>query len=702
MNVESAPASDGARPSLVPMFKPKSVAVIGASATPFKHGNVAVKYLIAGGYAGAIYPINPAGGEIEGLKAYPSLRDVPGDVDCALILVPAAGTLAAMEDCAAKGVRAVIIGSSGYAEIGTAEGRQRQDVITHIARAHGMRVLGPNTNGIWNANAKLSLGYNTSHGDPTTPGKVAIVAHSGALLNSIAPLLRSFGTCLGKFVPVGNEADTDMLDIIEYFIEDEDTQVIGLIVESVRDGARLRALSHRARVAKKPLVALKLGRSQAGASAALAHSSRLAGSTRAYEALFRQCGFLQVRGIEAMAGTCALLADGAPVRGAGNFDLVCVSSSGGGAEVIADHAEEFGLRLAGNPDGSWGGAAGDVIATFNGAGLVRNPVDGGNIAGWANLEKLFLAAESDGCFGPVIFYSHRLPQERSDRAVAEILVRRRERTGAPVVCVSPGGLRESIVDYLASQRIPVFRDTATCFASLRCLYDVVGSSQGEYTPPALSGERTWQIRTLIDAQTGESLLSEIASSEILRAAGLPMIASNRVNDPRACLQALLDAAGPVVLKGIAPGIAHKNDAGLVVTGVTSATGMEQAYSAIENAFFAAGVDRKASTMIVQKMLPSRAELIAGVTYEPPLGHFLVAGFGRISPNQACIIICESKCTQRRGPMSTTAVLDKGTSMHRKLYAYVYFTLRCTGKQLQERGLIASGVPPEIFNLGRYD
>ncbi len=106
--------------SLVPMFKPKSVAIIGASATPFKHGNVTVKYLMAGGYEGAIYPINPAGGQIEGLVAYPSLRDVPGDVDCAIILVPAASTVAAIEDCAAKGVRAVIIGSSGYAEIGTA------------------------------------------------------------------------------------------------------------------------------------------------------------------------------------------------------------------------------------------------------------------------------------------------------------------------------------------------------------------------------------------------------------------------------------------------------------------------------------------------------------------------------------------------------------------------------------------------------
>ena len=167
--------------------------------------------------------------------------------------------------CAEAGVGAVIIGAAGFAEMGTADGRRRQAEVVAIARRHGLRILGPNTNGIFNASDKLSLGYNTSHGDALSPGPVSIAAHSGALFNCIAPRLRDLGAGLSKFVPVGNEADLDMLDFLEYFIEDPDTGVIGLIMEAISDGARLRRLSLRAQNAGKPIVVLKLGRSAAGA-----------------------------------------------------------------------------------------------------------------------------------------------------------------------------------------------------------------------------------------------------------------------------------------------------------------------------------------------------------------------------------------------------------------------------------------------------
>src|SRR5262249_19395532 len=165
-----------------------------------------------------------------------------------------------------------------------------------------------NTNAIRNATDGLSLGYNTSHADPMVDGPVSMAAHSGALFNSVAPLLRRHGAPLAKFVPVGNEADLDLLDLVEYFIADDATRVIGLIIEGLSDGARLRALAARARAAGKPIVALKLGRSAAGAGATVAHSSRLAGSARAYAALLRECGIVTVRSIEALAGACALFA----------------------------------------------------------------------------------------------------------------------------------------------------------------------------------------------------------------------------------------------------------------------------------------------------------------------------------------------------------------------------------------------------------
>ena len=615
--------------SLEPLFRPQSVAIVGASSTPFKQGNVALKYLIAGGFSGAIYPVNPAGGVMEGLQVYPSILDIPGNIDCAFFVIPASATLEAVQQCARKNVRAIIIGSNGFAELGTGEGRKRQDDLAALARAHNIRVLGPNTNGIWNVPARFSLGYNTSHGDPMTAGPVSIVAHSGALFNSIAPVLRGYGACLSKFVPVGNEADTDMLDFLEYFIADDDTRVIGMIVEGISDGARLRQLAQRARVAGKPIVALKLGRSKAGAGAALAHSSRLAGSTRAYEALFRACGLAQVRGIEALAGACALLADGFPCPKAGDFDLVSVATTGGGAELVADHAEEFGIRLAGNPDGSWDGRGADVIATFTGAGLVRNPVDGGNLAGWPRLEELFHAIEEDGRMGPLLFYAHMLPREHSDLAVAEMLVRRRERTGAPLVCVSPGGLRDSVTAFFANHRVPVFRDMASCFEALRSYYDVVQFRETDAEKPELPAGAKSQLRAVLDGYQGAALLDEIASSNLLRMAGIPLVESIVVDSIAAARTAFEAMNGSVVLKGIAPGIAHKNDAGLVMPGLSSQQMLESAFVRMDGALEALPSLRSNASMIMQKMLPSRVELIAGVTCEEPLGYFLVVGLGGI-------------------------------------------------------------------------
>ncbi len=609
------------------LFRPRSVAIVGASATPFKQGNVAIKYLIAGGYAGAVYPVNPSGGEIEGLRAWPSILDIPGEVDCALFVIPAGATIAAVRQCAEKGVRAIIVGSNGFAEQGTDEGRARQRDLEDIARRHGILLLGPNTNGVWNASANFSLGYNTSHGDPMIPGPVSIAAHSGALFNSIAPALAEFGARLSKFVPVGNEADVDMLDVLEFFIGDDETRVIGLLMEGVRDGARLRDLARRARAAGKPVVALKLGRSEAGAGAALAHSSRLAGSARAYDALLRDSGVLRVRSIEALAGACALLAGGLPSRGGANNDLVCVSTTGGGAELLADHAADFRLALAGAADGSWDGEAARLIATFTGAGLVRNPVDGGNLGDWTRLEQLFKTLEGEGRSGPVLFFAHMLPQERRDLAVAEMLLRRRERTGAPLVCVAPGGMRDSVKAFYAARKAPVFRDTGACFAALRCYYDALEFSAPDDAPPRLDAERAAQARALLDAAAGADILTEIDSAEILRAAGVPIVESAVARTPGEAREALRAAGGPVVLKGVAPGVAHKNDAGLVVTSIASADAMDRAHAAIERALAALGAPRDACSLVAQKMLPSRVEFIAGVTHEPPLGHFLVFGLG---------------------------------------------------------------------------
>lgn len=607
--------------ALKPLFAPQSVAIVGASKTPGKQGHTALTYLKRGGFTGKIFLINPNEREIDGQPCFSSISDVPEKVDCALLVIPAAASVAAVADCAKAGVRTAIVGATGYAELGTDEGRARQSKILKSARAAGMRLLGPNTNGIYNASDAFSFGYNRSHGEPLMPGPVSIAAHSGALFNSVSARLREHGIGLSKFVPVGNEADLGMLDFVEYFIADPATRVIGLIVEAIADGERLRTLALRAHAAGKQIVALKLGRSRAGAGATEAHSSRLAGSARAYDASFRAYGIASVPTIEALAGACAVLL--ATRERAKDPSLVCISTTGGGASLLADFAEARKLTLAGNPDGSWGGGVAAAVARMKNIGIVRNPTDTGAFPSEQHLlGDIFKAQEADGFSGPLMAFAHSLPTVENSQLVADMLTARQKRTGSPTVVAAPGGLPEPVEAAYRAAGAPYFRDLATAFDSLAAYY-------ATREPPAAEAPSPDVALAALAAKLprGEAVLSELDSAAILRAAGVPMVESRAVtSEADACREAA--ALGyPVVLKALAPGVAHKNKLGLVVAGIASEAALKQAFGQIGERLRAQAIT--GATLIVQPMLAAKAELIVGVTTEPPFGHFLVAGLGGV-------------------------------------------------------------------------
>ena len=618
----SARFPEGALKALGPLFKPKSVAVIGASATRGKQGNTAVRYLLKGGYPGNFYPINPSGGEIEGVKAYKSLAEVPEPIDTALMVIPSGATVPSLKECVAHGMKSMVIGSVGFAEMGTDEGRALQAEVVAVAKAGNLRLVGPNTNGIFNATDKVSLGYSSAYGDDLTPGPVSVAAHSGALFNSLAPRLRDMRAGLSKFVPLGNEADLSMLDFLEYFIEDPDTGIIGLIIEGISDGDRFRALADAARAAGKPIVALKLGRSKAGQGATEAHSSRLAGSARAFDALFREYGIASVPTVEALAGACGVLL-GTKVR-VPNTALVSVTTTGGGASMMADFAETYGMTLAGNPDGSWGGKVGDFIKTLEGAGVVRNPTDTGVIGGQENMTPLFLAQEADGWTGPTMVFTHPLPTLKGSQTVADYLVARKHRTGSPVVVVAPDGLVDVLRDQYAENGLPFFRDVATAFDSLQAYYDTMPRARAPVEPPPASLK---ELGAKLAGKTG--FLSEIESAAILKAAGVPMVESKVVASAAEAATAAGAVGFPVVLKALSPNVAHKAAAGFVMAGIADDTALAKAYATMEQRIAKGGHKRADVQVILQSMRDAKAEIILGVSNESPLGHFLVAGLGGI-------------------------------------------------------------------------
>lgn len=641
---------------LRPLFQPRHVAVIGASRTPGRTGYNVVSNLLACGFSGRISPINPAGGDVLGIPCYASLRAAPRDIDCAMMVIPADGAVAAMTDCAEAGVRSVIIGASGFAEIATEAGRQRQDDIARIARESGIRVIGPNTNGIYNATDGISLGFNAEHADRIPPGNISFVSHSGALFGGTVRTLRRLGLGFSKFVTVGNESDLTILDILEYLIQDPATRVIGMIVEGLSDGPRLRMLASRAAAEEKAIVALKVGRSAVGAGAALAHSSRLAGKARAFDALFHASGIASVRSIEALASGCALLARRDSRATVGDQSLVCVTTSGAGGALLADHAAERGIILAGNAQGEWEGAAAERIAAIPRSGHLRNPIDLGSLtAHWHRATDVMGVLEDEGIGGPLAIFAHGAARPELGQQLIEVAAARKARAGSLVVVIAPGGLSDDVEASYRAHGIPVFADIATGMDSLACHYATLPASRidASVAVPDAPTPLTEEEQRL----TRRGLWPEIESTALLRRAGIPMVDSRTVMSIQAAEAAAGEFGFPVVIKAIAPDVAHKNDRGFVVVGIHDLPALRCQYEELRGRILAAGYGDDVP-IIMQPMLPAKAEILLGVSEEPGLGHFLVFGLGGTFTevfDQAALLPIPSSREAIRSGISATAV-----------------------------------------------
>lgn len=603
-------------PQLDALLRPQRIAVVGASTTPGKLGHTVLLNLVRTGFPGEIHAVNPGGVAVEGRPGWRRIGDVPKPVDCAFLAIPASGVELAVLECAQAGVRSVVVGAAGFAELGTDEGRRRQDAIAAVAQAAGMRVLGPNTNGLMNLQADLSLGYNASHGEIFETGTVSIVSHSGALFDGIAKRLRALGCGINKFVAVGNEADVSMLDLLDELAEDAQTRVIGLVVEGLSDGARLHAIARRLHANGQRVVALKIGRSAEGASAALAHSSRLAGNARAWDALVQACGFAGVRTVEALAGGCALLASaGGPWKG----PLVCATTSGAGGAILADFAQAWKLPLA----PQWESELAQRIATLATSAPIRHPVDLGSLGDWALLTPVLRMLEEAGMDGPMVVYAHAPASPAMREHLVSALNARRQRCDAPLAVLAPGGLDATSESLLIAAGALVFRDTACCFESLACC-----AAPGFAPPddaPRSHGFAPEHARLLARPS---AVLSEADSAGLLHAMGVPMVASRAAASLEEALAAANAMGYPVVLKAISPGVAHKFREGLVSLDIGHEAQLRGEFERQHRRVGQLGA-QAGTSWLVQPMRRSGLELLLGTSHEAGLGDFLVVGLGGV-------------------------------------------------------------------------
>jgi len=347
------------------MLRPKSVAVIGASATPGKIGYTVIKNLLKDGYKGKIYPINQKESEILGLKCYPEIGQVPGEIDSAVMCVPAKVMAEVVEECGRKGVKGALVITSGFSEIGR---KDLEDEVVRIARHYGMRILGPNIVGTLSNSEKFNGSFAPCL---PLPGKNSLVTQSGALL--IAMDMATYSRRIGyeKMISIGNMADVDFADLIEWFQDDEETSCVSLYIEGLRDGRRFIDVAKKS---NKPIIALKSGVSAHGAAAAASHTGSLAGGAKVYSAAFKQAGVIQATDLDNLFYRGLTLSMQPPMKG----DNFLIITNGGGNGVLAtDAAERFGIPLKFAPD--------DVQAEMKKHmpeyGSAKNPVDMTGMAG---------------------------------------------------------------------------------------------------------------------------------------------------------------------------------------------------------------------------------------------------------------------------------------------------------------------------------
>ncbi|HVY15732.1 MAG TPA: acetate--CoA ligase family protein [Rhodopila sp.] len=589
------PAQTATQDALDSLFHPRAVAVIGASDDTTKHGYIVLTNIRNTGFKGGIYGVSRRLRQIDGIPCVPDIAALPAGVDTAFLAIPAEAAVQAVRDCARVGMKTVIVGSAGYAESLDAGGAERQRELQAIAAQEGIRIVGPNCNGIYNAHLPLSVGFNTSHAKRQAAGGISIFSHSGALFDAMAGRLAKLGAGLSLFASAGNEADMSVLDYMEYGLTHAPTRVIALLIDSLDDGARFRRLALAAHAAGKHVVALKIGGSQAGAAAAVAHSSRMAGDHAAYRALFKACGVATVQTLEGFMTAAALLDKYGRCPGM----LGALSTSGAGASLIADRCEALGVPLA--PLRPETIAAIDAHKMFS---RIGNPLDLGIFGGMRRSAEVPTLLMTDPDVSVTLALVHSMNPWQGDPYRAAMGAAR-EASGRPLLLVSPGGLPETELATYARLGIDVFTETDILLEGIGALLTPPPDDVAEPAPATAS-------------PLPDRALTEPESLRLLAEYGVPTVPMAECTAAAEAVVAAERLGFPVVLKGVAEGVAHKSDLGLVHVGLADAAAVTEAYAAV-----------KCRTVVVQAMVRGELEAIAGVTRAEGVGLVLIAGLGGI-------------------------------------------------------------------------
>lgn len=602
------------------VVNPRSVAVVGASADPLKFGGRVIQYVVKHGFAGRIVPVNASATEVLGLPAYPSVGAAPGPIDVAILAVPTGAILPALDECGRAGVRCAVVITSDYAEAGE-EGRARQDELVATAHRHGMRLIGPNCLGFINPHAKLALTSSVALAiEPMPKGAIGVVSQSGSLMASMITNGRDVGAGVSLGVSLGNQADLEICDFIEYLAEDPQTRAIAVYAEGFRDGARFVAAARRCREAGKALVIAKSGTTDTGGRVTQSHTASLAGSHAVLEAVCREEAVCLVDDPERAVMVAHLLACWGAPRGDG-VSLMC--PSGGTLAVAADRIARAGFRLP--------TLSAQTRHRFAQHFPVSRPLETLDFGGLPAHESLAISTSALEWMRADPDVSLLLLAVASSPQVNDKIRRWGEIAMAgdkPVVLLlTPGSLVDGGREALRAIGCPFVNRMDDAIAVARAAIDHGIALRARRETPVVP-EGFGDVAKAADVLPAGTL-TEAEAKGLLRAAGVPVTREAFAATPEAAVEAARSLGFPVVLKLVAREVTHKSDAGGVKLGLVDADAVLRAWDEI-----AAGLDKHLPGAVmdgclVQEMARGELEAIVGCRWDPQFGPVVAVGLGGV-------------------------------------------------------------------------
>jgi acetyltransferase len=610
------------------MMAPRSVALVGATDHPSSFGGRVFQQMSNFGYAGKIYPVNPRLKEINGIKCYPSVKDLPETPDHVGLVVSNERAFDVLADCAAIGVRYATVFTGGFAETGTDEGRARQKRLIEFGRTSGMRFMGPNCNGIINfVDAFAMTSTAAIKGPRAAPGDIGVVSHSGGLgqLN-VMWRAQEIGLGISYEASCGNEADIDTLDFARFMVHSEATSVVLLAIETVKDGEKFRLLAREAAEREKPLVVLKIGSTAAGSRAAASHTGAIAGDNDILDAVLRQYGLIRVNECNELYETAVFLRKykGRWPRSKG---LAAVAPTGGNIVNMADAGAKFGLQW-----NAFTPATQDALGKLMpGYGKVSNPTDLTSLA-----------------TGNQDFYRNALNTIATDPGVEVLipivpsLAKKDLQQAADIVrnCAKPAALlwvggctddKDFSAKDLVRAGIPVYRDATPCARAIRAAFDfgrhLAARKAGALTP--LRPANVNQAQAAGRFKNAGAKITEREGKQLLACYGLPVTQEALAETAAQAADIAAKIGGKVALKIDSPDIAHKTEAGGVRLGVEGAAAISEAYEAIVKSAKQYAPQAKLNGVLVQEMARPGVEMMLGVIMDPVFGPIIAAGLGGI-------------------------------------------------------------------------